>query len=421
MLACSAQEHYLTNRANAAVIRQRDALALIRAGADPLRGRDALRSLSRFHWFAGDGRAAEASGAEAVALLEGLDPSPELARAYSNLAQLRMLAHDTEDAIVWGERALELAERFDDTETAVHALTNVGSAERFLGHEGSGPRQDLEESLRRARAAGLDDHVGRAYASLASASVIQRVFDEGEEFLDEGIAYCEEHDIADYGLYLLSWRARLAVDQGRWSAEAGMVLGGGRPRCIGASADRCRVAGGLPGDPHGRWRARPPAAGRGAGPGAAHRRLQRLAPVAAARAEAAWLRRDVAAIDAETTDAAGWRRRVSSHGSWASSRRGGRGRGCPSRPVTSPRRSPPSSPVTRRAPRGCGMSSAAPTKRRWPGFRPETSRGCARRWGSCNAWVRCRRRGWWHGACVSSGCATSRAVHIQLPRAIRGR
>ena len=31
--------------------------------------------------------------------------------------------------------------------------------------------------------------------------------------------------------------------------------------------------------------------------------LQRLAPVAAARAEAAWLRRDAAAIDAETTDA----------------------------------------------------------------------------------------------------------------------
>ena len=304
LLACSAQEHYLTNRANAAVIRQRDALALIRAGADPLREGDALRSLSRFHWFAGDGRAAEASGAEAVALLEGLDPSPELARAYSNLAQLRMLAHDTEDAIVWGERALELAERFDDTETAVHALTNVGSAERFLGHEGSG-RAKLEESLRRARAAGLDDHVGRAYANLASASVIQRVFDEAEEYLDEGIAYCEEHDIAGYGLYLLSWRARLAVDQGRWSAAAGMVLevlgdpGASVPQQIVA-----RVAGGLLAirtgdDERGRQlldealaQARPTG------------ELQRLAPVAAARAEAAWLRRDVAAIDAETTDAA---------------------------------------------------------------------------------------------------------------------
>jgi DNA-binding CsgD family transcriptional regulator/tetratricopeptide (TPR) repeat protein len=300
LLECSAQEHYLTNRADAAVIRQRDALALIRAGGDALREGDALRSLSRFHWLAGDGRAAEASGAEAVALLEALGASPELARAYSNLSQLRMLAHDTEGGIAWGERALELAERFGVTETAVHALTNIGSAERFLGLERSG-RAKLEESLRRARAAGLDDHVGRAYSNLASTSVIERLFDEAEEHLVEGIAYCEEHDIPSYGLYLLSWHARLKVDQGQWSAAAEMVLevlcdpGANVPQQIVA-----RVAGGLIAirtgdDERGRQlldealaQARPTG------------ELQRLAPVAAARAEAAWLRRDLAAIDAET-------------------------------------------------------------------------------------------------------------------------
>ncbi len=181
LLACSAQEHYLTNRANAAVIRQRDALALIRAGADPLREGDALRSLSRFHWFAGDGRAAEASGAEAVALLEGLDPSPELARAYSNLAQLRMLAHDTVDAIVWGERALELAERFDDTETAVHALTNVGSA----GEVPRPRRAQAAPSWRRACAA--HGRRGWTITSAARTPTWRRrrsssdVFDEGRE------------------------------------------------------------------------------------------------------------------------------------------------------------------------------------------------------------------------------------------------
>ena len=37
------------------------------------------------------------------------------------------------------ERALELAERFGVIETAVHALTNLGTTELFLGHDESGP------------------------------------------------------------------------------------------------------------------------------------------------------------------------------------------------------------------------------------------------------------------------------------------
>ena len=79
----------------------------------------------------------------------------------------------------------------------------------------------------------------------------------------------------------------------------------GRPRCIGASADRRPRRRGPAGDPHGRSTS---AAAKLLDEALAQARptgeLQRLAPVAAARAEAAWLRRDVAAIDAETTDAA---------------------------------------------------------------------------------------------------------------------
>ena len=64
----------------------------------------------------------------ALELLETLPPGPELAMAYSNLAQLRMLDHDLEGTLLWGKRAIALAEQFDETETLIHALTNVGSA-----------------------------------------------------------------------------------------------------------------------------------------------------------------------------------------------------------------------------------------------------------------------------------------------------
>ena len=53
----------------------------------------------------------------------------ELARAYSGLSQLAMLAEDADEAFAWGERALELAVRLGDDETRAHALVNIGTAQ----------------------------------------------------------------------------------------------------------------------------------------------------------------------------------------------------------------------------------------------------------------------------------------------------
>ena len=39
-----------------------------------------------------------------------------------------MLAEDAEQALAWGERALELATRLGDERTRAHALVNIGSA-----------------------------------------------------------------------------------------------------------------------------------------------------------------------------------------------------------------------------------------------------------------------------------------------------
>lgn len=77
---------------------------------------EGLHQLSNVLWC--PGRVAEAGEAarEAVAVLEGMEPGPELAMAYCRLAQLCMDAEDVEGAVDWGTRALELSEALGDAE-----------------------------------------------------------------------------------------------------------------------------------------------------------------------------------------------------------------------------------------------------------------------------------------------------------------
>ena len=85
--------------------------------------------------------------------------------AYSNLAQLRMLDHDLEGTLRWGNRAIALAEELGETETLVHALANVGAARRYAGDDLG--REELTRSLQLALDHGLLDHAGRALTYLA--------------------------------------------------------------------------------------------------------------------------------------------------------------------------------------------------------------------------------------------------------------
>lgn len=68
-----------------------------------------------------------------------------------------------EEAIASGERALDLAERLDDAEIAVHALGTIGRCQEDY--------EKLEQCLERARHAGLAEQVGRTFVLLADGAV----------------------------------------------------------------------------------------------------------------------------------------------------------------------------------------------------------------------------------------------------------
>lgn len=301
VLETLAYECYLTQQEAEALQHRQAALAIWRALGDRLREGDTLRWISRLQWFAGNNGEARAAAAEAIAVLETLPPGPELAMAWSNRAQLHMLAQETGEAVAWGTRAIELATRLGDDAILAHALNNVGTAESLARREGGAAK--LEESLRISLARGYQEHAARAWTNLGSGAVRALDYGRAGRALDDGIAYCTDRDLDAWRMYMLAWRARLRLERGDWNGaadDAHLVLafrGGPAVSRIPALAalGTIRVRRGDPGATalldearELAWRTR---------------EIQRIAPVAAARAEAAWLRGDLAGVADEAREA----------------------------------------------------------------------------------------------------------------------
>jgi DNA-binding CsgD family transcriptional regulator/tetratricopeptide (TPR) repeat protein len=280
-------ECYLSGLSIEAVSARRSAVDLREAAGDRERVGESLRWLSRLHWWDGNRPEAEAAAARAITVLETVEPGRQLAMAYSNQAQLDMLDNRLEVAMRWAGRAIELAQRFDDQETLSHALTNIGSARLISGDPGG--RAELERGYEVALAAGLEDHAARALCNLGTIGAEALQYAHAREDLDRGLAFVRAHELSGYVQHILGHRARVRLDQGDWAgaeedaraALAEDVRGG------------ARVVDGLV--PLGLVQARrgdPAAAAtldQAAEHGFATVELQWTAPVAAARAEHAWL------------------------------------------------------------------------------------------------------------------------------------
>jgi len=283
-------ECFLTDQIEEALGARREALEIWTRLGDSLRQGDSLRWMSRFTWSLGRNKEAEGYSIEAVRILESLTAGPELAMAYSNRAQLHMLADESAQAVLWGSRAIELAEKLGATEILVHALNNVGTAE-LLAHNDDG-RIKLEESLRLALANNLHEHVCRAYTNLATSLLRARNYAIALRWFEDGIAHGIEHELDFCKLYLIAGRARAYFEQGDWDRaadDAGFVLERYRVPAITriealAVLGHVRVRRGDPDAARLLNQARELAIETG--------EPQRIAPVASARAESAWLKGD---------------------------------------------------------------------------------------------------------------------------------
>jgi DNA-binding CsgD family transcriptional regulator/tetratricopeptide (TPR) repeat protein len=289
LLVQLAVELYVIGRTDEALARLGEARARFTRAGNTLKEGDCLRWISRLSYFNGNRIEAERHAQEAVARLSALPPGPELAMALSNQAQLSMLADRVEETLALGQAALDLARGLGRRDIASHALNNLGTVRQWISLDTA--RADLTASLEIALADDLQEHVARAYTNLGYVLVNWRAHGEAERTLSEGIAYCIEHDLDTWRDYMRAWQSELLLRIGRWEAAA-------------------TVATSVLDSPHATPLARFPAAltlarlrarrGDDAEPLVRQldaflvrgSELQRLAPYAVLRAEAAWARGD---------------------------------------------------------------------------------------------------------------------------------
>ncbi|RVC18972.1 helix-turn-helix transcriptional regulator, partial [Mesorhizobium sp. M7A.F.Ca.AU.001.01.1.1] len=215
-------ECHLIARIDEAIKAQEQARALQKALGNTLKEGDSLRWLSRFAYLLGDRPAADLFGAQAVALLEAVPASAELAMAYSNLSQLAMLAERLDETLSLGGRAIELAEQLDRQDVVCHALNNVGAAEQWLDLASS--RLHLARSLEIALEQNFQEHAARAFTNCACGEINQLGYSQAQSFLDRGIDYCVENDLATWRDYMRGVRAQLLLRQGYWNEAAAEAL-----------------------------------------------------------------------------------------------------------------------------------------------------------------------------------------------------
>jgi DNA-binding CsgD family transcriptional regulator/tetratricopeptide (TPR) repeat protein len=301
LLERHSHECYLTNQGASAIEALDRATELRRELGDVRRQGMDLCSLSRILWCPGRIAESDSAGREAVGLLEQLPGGAELAAAYANLARVHMNAEDTEGAAGWAERALELAERLHDDVICTDALVNVGTA-RYASGAVAG-RELLERCVRRARESGLDEQAGRALVNLAWCATREHDQDRADDYLARGLEFAEDRGLDLWRVYLLAFRAVAELNRGRWDEAldcASLVLRESFPSTLppAIALTTIGLVRARRGDDD-RWPPLDEALALVEGSG----ELQRLHPVAAARAEAAWLERDPERIGPETDEA----------------------------------------------------------------------------------------------------------------------
>jgi len=293
LLERKAIECYTIGSGRRAVEAQERAVTLFRTLGDPGALGSGLRWLSRMRWWNGDRQGAETAAAEAIEVLEAGGGPRLLALAYSNQSQLHMLAERSAESIDLGERAAALARTAGDAAVLSHALTNVGLSRIRLGDRRG--EQTLDEALRVALDAGESEHACRSYVGIIWQLLDEFRLDEAGHHLTAALELAEESEYFGFLTYLFVERGRLELARASWEEAvraAEQAVGAQPPIACPALTvlGRVRVRRGLPGAGELLRRAWDLAVGID--------ELQRTGPVAAARAEAAWLAGDLATVRA---------------------------------------------------------------------------------------------------------------------------
>lgn len=216
LYASYAYECYLTNRIKEAIIYQGKALAIWKEKQEVGKIGDSMWFLSRLWWFDGNRKQAESYGRQAIEVLANQPSSRAKAMAYSNMSQLKMLSDHIVECIHWGENAIVIANELGDDEILAHALNNVGAVQMRIPAYRQRGIQLLQRSLELALKQGYHELAAQAYTSLSNGGIKIKDYAFATGILAQGIQYCEERELDSWRTYMLSGKARLMLETGRW-------------------------------------------------------------------------------------------------------------------------------------------------------------------------------------------------------------
>ncbi|MFN8597913.1 MAG: AAA family ATPase [Anaerolineae bacterium] len=183
---------------------------------DPQNAGAMQRVMGRIYWEASDRAQSSQHYRQALAILEPLGDSVELAHAYGGLSTIYLLADELDEALAWGQRALVLGERLTAEDVIVHALNNLGTALSYTQPERGVAL--IQESLRRALAADLPHAVCRGYANFADALRHLDRYPEAHDAYQAFVAYAERWHMGMYAHYARAELFHLEWLRGDWSA-----------------------------------------------------------------------------------------------------------------------------------------------------------------------------------------------------------
>jgi tetratricopeptide (TPR) repeat protein len=209
---------WLSRGSGAALEAFEQAYERYQAAGLPIRAGEMQRLIGRIHWEMSNRKAALDHYQQALQILEAAPESVELARAFSSLSQMDMLASNFDGAIRWGEQALELAGRLGAEDVLIHSLNNIGSARCHVhAYNQELGLSMLRDSLHRALALNLPHDTGRAYLNLGEMLESLGRGVEAAQIYEDAWQYFQRIHAGLYEELFLVKAIGLGWQTGRWA------------------------------------------------------------------------------------------------------------------------------------------------------------------------------------------------------------
>ena len=209
LLDALSEELACVDRWPAASTNRQVAIAIWREVGDQLREGESQARLGAVMWRLCRGAESVDAFRRARELLEPLGQTPELARLLVSGAE----ATDLDEIARHVHRGHEMAVALGRPDLVVNAL----NGEAFVAFNRLEDYQSpLVKALETGLAQGLPVQVGTTYANLTEYLVADLRFAEARPYIEAGIPYCDDHDVAVYGNCVRGHHALSLLELGRW-------------------------------------------------------------------------------------------------------------------------------------------------------------------------------------------------------------